>query len=80
MVLEVESLIIDVEIQKLLNGYNVEITSTDFETWIALDTEENLEFQAALMEEAGELLEEQYLGKKQRKYISFSWEFRHPID
>ena len=56
MVLEVESLIIDVEIQKLLNGYNVEITSTDFETWIALDTEENLEFQAALMEEAGELL------------------------
>ena len=72
MVLEVESLIIDVEIQKLLNGYNVEITSTDFETWIALDTEENLEFQAALMEEAGELLEEQYLGKKQRKYISFS--------
>ena len=62
MLLGVESLINDVEVQDIVNGFNslnIDITTADFEATLDLDAEENLEYQAKLMEEADELLKEQ---------------------
>ena len=62
MLLGVESPINDVEVQDIVNGFNslnIDITTADFEATLNLDAEENLEYQAKLMEEADELLKEQ---------------------
>ena len=62
MILGVESPINDVEVQGNVNGFNslnIDITTADFEATLDLDAEENLEYQAKLMEEADELLKEQ---------------------
>ena len=61
MILGVESPINDLEVQDIINGFNylnIDITTADFEATLDLDSDENSEYQSALMEEADKLLKE----------------------
>ena len=62
MNLGVEVQTYDVNIQDVIVGFNVvniDVTSADFEATLDIDTEGNPEYQAALVEEADEVLKEQ---------------------